>query len=57
MNVLPQKGGYFMTIETNITNHRELASALAQYMNTRAVYLGPPTFACSFNRIVFCRLA
>ena len=34
-----------MTIETNITNRRELANGLAQYMNTRAVYLGPPTFA------------
>ena len=45
MNVLPKKGGHLMTIETNITNRRELAGALAQYMNTRAVYLGPPTFA------------
>ena len=34
-----------MTIETNITNRRELDNALAQYMNTRAVYLGPPKFA------------
>ena len=45
MNVLPKKGGHIMTIETNIRSRRELASALAQYLNTCAVYLGPPTFA------------
>jgi len=44
-----------MTIETNITNRRELASALAQYMNTRAVYLGPPTFAYQIDDIHLSR--
>ena len=44
-----------MTIETNITNRRELASALAQYMNTRAVYLGPPTFAYQIGDIHMSR--
>lgn len=44
-----------MTIETNITNRRELASALAQYMNTRAVYLGPPTFAYQIGDIHLSR--
>lgn len=44
-----------MTIETNIMNRRELASALAQYMNTRAVYLGPPTFAYQIGDIHLSR--
>ena len=44
-----------MTIETNITNRRELASALAQYMNTRAVYLGPPIFAYQIGDIHLSR--
>ena len=44
-----------MTIETNITNRRELANALAQYMNTRAVYLGPPTFAYQIGDIYLSR--
>ena len=44
-----------MTIETSITNRRELASALAQYMNTRAVYLGPPTFAYQIGDIHLSR--
>ena len=44
-----------MTIETNITNRRELANALAQYMNTRAVYLGPPTFAYQIGGIHLSR--
>jgi len=44
-----------MTIETNITNRRELASALAQYMNTHAVYLGPPTFAYQIGDIHLSR--
>ena len=44
-----------MTIETNITNRRELASALAQYMDTRAVYLGPPTFAYQIGDIHLSR--
>lgn len=44
-----------MTIETNITNRRELAGALAQYMNTRAVYLGPPTFAYQIGDIHLSR--
>ena len=44
-----------MTIETNITNRRELANALAQYMNTRAVYLGPPTFAYQIGDIHLSR--
>ena len=44
-----------MTIETNITNRRELASALAQYLNTRAVYLGPPTFAYQIGDIHLSR--
>ena len=44
-----------MTIETNITNRRELASALAQYINTRAVYLGPPTFAYQIGDIHLSR--
>ena len=44
-----------MTIKTNITNRRELASALAQYMNTRAVYLGPPTFAYQIGDIHLSR--
>ena len=44
-----------MTIETNITNRRELASALAQYKNTRAVYLGPPTFAYQIGDIHLSR--
>ena len=44
-----------MTIETNITNRRELANALAQCMNTRAVYLGPPTFAYQIGDIHLSR--
>ena len=44
-----------MTIETNITNRRELANALAQYLNTRAVYLGPPTFAYQIGDIHLSR--
>lgn len=44
-----------MTIETSITNRRELASALAQYMNTRAVYLGLPTFAYQIGDIHLSR--
>ena len=44
-----------MTIETNITNRRELASALAQYLNNRAVYLGPPTFAYQIGDIHLSR--
>jgi len=44
-----------MTIETNITNRRELASALAEYLNTRAVYLGPPTFAYQIGDINLSR--
>ena len=44
-----------MMIEMNITNRRELASALAQYMNTRAVYLGPPTFAYQIGDIHLSR--
>lgn len=44
-----------MTIETNITNRRELTSALAQYMNTRAVYLGPLTFAYQIGDIHLSR--
>ena len=44
-----------MTIETNITNRRELANALAQYMNTRAIYLGPPTFAYQIGDIHLSR--
>ena len=44
-----------MTIETNITNRRELARTLAQYMNTRAVYLGPPTFAYQIGDIHLSR--
>ena len=44
-----------MTIETNTTNRRELASALAQYLNTRAVYLGPPTFAYQIGDIHLSR--
>lgn len=44
-----------MTIETNITNRRELASALAQYLNTCAVYLGPPTFAYQIGNIHLSR--
>ena len=44
-----------MTIETNITNRRELANALAQYTNTRAVYLGPPTFAYQIGDIHLSR--
>jgi len=44
-----------MTIETNITNRRELASTLAQYMNARAVYLGPPTFAYQIGDIHLSR--
>ena len=44
-----------MTIETNITNRRELVNALAQYMNTRAVYLGPPTFAYQIGDIHLSR--
>lgn len=44
-----------MTIETSITNRRELANALAQYMNTRAVYLGPPTFAYQIGDIHLSR--
>ena len=44
-----------MTIETNIRSRRELASALAQYMNTRAVYLGPPTFAYQIGDIHLSR--
>lgn len=44
-----------MTIETNITNRRELASALAEYLNTRAVYLGPPTFAYQIGDIYLSR--
>ena len=44
-----------MTIETNITNRREPASALAQYMNTRAVYLGSPTFAYQIGDIHLSR--
>ena len=42
-------------IETNITNRKELASALAQYMNTRAIYLGPPTFAYQIGDIHLSR--
>jgi len=42
-------------IETNITNRRELASALAQYMNSRAIYLGPPTFAYQIGDIHLSR--
>ena len=44
-----------MTIETNITNRRELASALAEYLNTHAVYLGPPTFAYQIGDIHLSR--
>ena len=44
-----------MTIETSIRSRRELASALAQYMNTRAVYLGPPTFAYQIGDIHLSR--
>ena len=44
-----------MTIETNITNRRELASALAEYLNTRTVYLGPPTFAYQIGDIHLSR--
>lgn len=44
-----------MTIETNIRSRRELAGALAQYMNTRAVYLGPPTFAYQIGDIHLSR--
>ncbi len=44
-----------MTIETNITNRRELANALAQYINTCAVYLGPPTFAYQIGDIHLSR--
>ena len=44
-----------MTIKTNITNRRELASALAQYLNTRTVYLGPPTFAYQIGDIHLSR--
>ena len=44
-----------MTIKTNITNRRELASALAEYLNTRAVYLGPPTFAYQIGDIHLSR--
>ena len=44
-----------MTIETNIINRRELAGALAQYINTRAVYLGPPTFAYQIGDIHLSR--
>ena len=44
-----------MTIETNITNRRELAGALAEYLNTRAVYLGPPTFAYQIGDIHLSR--
>ena len=44
-----------MTIETNITNRRELASALAEYLDTRAVYLGPPTFAYQIGDIHLSR--
>jgi len=44
-----------MTIETNITNRLELASALAEYLNTRAVYLGPPTFAYQIGDIHLSR--
>ena len=44
-----------MTIETNIRSRRELASALAQYMNTHAVYLGPPTFAYQIGDIHLSR--
>ena len=44
-----------MTIETNITNRRELASALAEYLNTRAAYLGPPTFAYQIGDIHLSR--
>lgn len=44
-----------MTTETNIRSRRELASALAQYMNTRAVYLGPPTFAYQIGDIHLSR--
>ena len=44
-----------MTIETNIRSRRELANALAQYMNTRAVYLGPPTFAYQIGGIHLSR--
>lgn len=44
-----------MTIETNITNRRELVNALAQYMNTRAVYLGPSTFAYQIGDIHLSR--
>ena len=55
MNVLPKKGGHIMKIETNIRSRRELASALAQYLNTRAVYLGPPTFAYQIGDIHLSR--
>ena len=44
-----------MTIKTNITNRRELASALAQYLNTCAIYLGPPTFAYQIGDIHLSR--
>ena len=44
-----------MTIETNIRSRRELASALAEYLNTRAVYLGPPTFAYQIGDIHLSR--
>ena len=44
-----------MTIETNIRSRRELASAPAQYMNTHAVYLGPPTFAYQIGDIHLLR--
>ena len=44
-----------MTIKTNITNRRELASALAEYLNTRAVYLDPPTFAYQIGDIHLSR--
>ena len=44
-----------MTIETNITNRRELASALAEYLDTRAVYLGPPTFTYQIGDIHLSR--
>ena len=44
-----------MTTQTNIANRRELAGALAQYMNTRAVYLGPPTFAYQIGDIHLSR--
>ena len=44
-----------MTIETNITNRRELAGALAQYINTLSVYLGPPTFAYQIGDVHLSR--